>query len=66
MNLSKLLKLKTNKDICDCSNEEIYFALLEIVKELGKKKKKEKEERKRRKKEAILYISRIFNWKVTV
>ncbi|WP_092923310.1 glycogen/starch/alpha-glucan family phosphorylase [Romboutsia hominis] len=38
MNLSESLKLKTNKDISDCSNEEIYFALLELVQELSKKK----------------------------
>ncbi|WP_343102106.1 glycogen/starch/alpha-glucan phosphorylase [Romboutsia sp. MSSM.1001216sp_RTP31141st1_G3_RTP31141_220114] len=38
MNLSESLKLKTNKDISDCSNEEIYFALLELVQELSEKK----------------------------
>ncbi|WP_195238857.1 glycogen/starch/alpha-glucan phosphorylase [Romboutsia sp. 1001285H_161024_C4] len=38
MNLSEGLKLKTNKDISDCSNEEIYFALLELVQELSEKK----------------------------
>ncbi|WP_195941100.1 glycogen/starch/alpha-glucan phosphorylase [Romboutsia sp. 1001713B170131_170501_G6] len=38
MDLSESLKLKTNKDISDCSNEEIYFALLELVQELSEKK----------------------------
>lgn len=35
MNLSERLKLKTNKEISKCSNEEIYFALLELTKELA-------------------------------
>ena len=35
MNLADVLKLKCNKEIKECSNEEIYFALLEMVQELS-------------------------------
>ena len=37
VNISQMLKVKCNKDISACSNEEIYFALLEIVQNLGSK-----------------------------
>ena len=38
MNLLQMLKSKCNKDILYCSNEEIYFALLQIVQELSESK----------------------------
>ena len=38
MTLSKTVSLKYNKTIEKCSNEEIYIALLEMVKELAKDK----------------------------
>ena len=38
MKLSEILRAKCNKDISSCSNEEIYFALLEMVQELGEEK----------------------------
>ena len=55
MNLSEGLKLKTNKDISDCSNEEIYFALLELVQELSEKKVIENQGEKK-----LYYISAEF------
>ena len=38
MNLSKVLEAKYNKSIAQCSNEEIYVALLEAVKEMAENK----------------------------
>ena len=38
MNLSEILRAKCDKEIANCSNEEIYFALLEVVQELSEKK----------------------------
>ena len=58
VSLSKVLKEKCKKDISMCTNEEIYYALLETVQELGEEKTKANE--------IILYISRIFNWKITI
>ena len=55
MNLSEILKVKCNKDISSCSNEEIYFALLEIVQELSEKKVNEKQNKKK-----LYYISAEF------
>ena len=37
MNLNEIMKLKYNKSISDCTNEEIYYALLETVKNLSEK-----------------------------
>ncbi len=50
-----MLKVKCNKDISACSNEEIYFALLEIVQNLGANKVNEKQEKKK-----LYYISAEF------
>ena len=36
MTLSKIVSLKYNKTIEKCSNEEIYVALLEMVKDMAK------------------------------
>lgn len=55
MSLLELLSKKCNKDISACSNEEIYFALLEIVKELGENKVCEKQGKKK-----LYYISSEF------
>lgn len=55
MNISEILKTKCNKDISACSNEEIYFALLEIVQSLGTNKVNEKQEKKK-----LYYISAEF------
>lgn len=55
MNISEILKTKCNKDISACSNEEIYFALLEIVQNLGANKVNEKQDKKK-----LYYISAEF------
>lgn len=55
MNLSKVLNEKCKKDISMCTNEEIYYALLETVQELGEEKTKTNEEKKK-----LYYISAEF------
>ena len=55
MNLSQVLKAKCNNDISSCSNEEIYFSLLEIVQELEQNKVNEKQDKKK-----LYYISAEF------
>lgn len=55
MNLSKILKSKFNKDISFCSNEEIYYAILEMVQEFGENKVNEKQDKKK-----LYYISAEF------
>lgn len=55
MNLSKVLNEKCKKDISMCTNEEIYYALLETVQELGEEKTKANEEKKK-----LYYISAEF------
>ena len=55
MNLSQVLKAKCNNDISSCSNEEIYFSLLEIVQELEQNKGNEKQDKKK-----LYYISAEF------
>lgn len=55
MNLSQILKSKCNKDISFCSNEEIYYALLEMVQEFGEKKINENQDKKK-----LYYISAEF------
>ena len=55
MNLSQILRSKCNKDISTCTNEELYFILLEIVQELGEQKVKKKQDKKK-----LYYISAEF------
>ncbi|MBC6696238.1 glycogen/starch/alpha-glucan family phosphorylase [Terrisporobacter mayombei] len=55
VNLSEIIKAKCNKDISCCSNEEIYFALLEIMKELSENNVNEKQDKKK-----LYYISAEF------
>ena len=55
MNLSKVLNEKCKKDISMCTIEEIYYALLETVQELGEEKTKANEEKKK-----LYYISAEF------
>ena len=55
MNLSQILRSKCNKDISTCTNEELYFGLLEIVQELGEQKVKKKQNKKK-----LYYISAEF------
>lgn len=55
MNLSQILESKTNKKLSKCTNEEVYFALLETVQELSEKKVS-----KNRSKKKLYYISAEF------
>lgn len=52
--LEKIVKTRYNKTIADCSNEEIYYSILEMVKKLAKEKKEIKGDRK------LYYISAEF------
>ena len=38
MNFTKVVETKWNKSVTECSNEELYIALLDMVKELAKEK----------------------------
>lgn len=60
MNLSEIIKSEYNKSISECTNEEIYNALLTLVKTMAK------ENSIKFKEEIILYFSRIFNRKAFV
>ena len=55
MKLLEILNLKCKKDIRECSNEEIYFALLETVQQLSKEKESDKSSKKK-----LYYISAEF------
>ena len=55
MSISETLRIKCKKSISDCSNEEIYFALLEMVQELGENKLNTKQDKKK-----LYYISAEF------
>lgn len=54
MNLKKLVETKWNKPVAECSNEELYIALLELVKELAKEKESNNGKKK------VYYISAEF------
>lgn len=51
MNLNEIMKLKYNKSVSDCTNKEIYYALLETVQNMSEKKLFKKVKRK-----TILYF----------
>ncbi|MGL5694352.1 MAG: glycogen/starch/alpha-glucan phosphorylase, partial [Peptostreptococcaceae bacterium] len=55
MILSERLKLKVDKEISTCSNEEIYFALLELVQELSEERINSNQSKKK-----LYYISAEF------
>ena len=38
MNLTKVVETRWNKSVAECSNEELYIALLEMTKELAHEK----------------------------
>lgn len=61
MNLQEIVTKKYNKGIADCSNEELYFALLEMTKAMAEKK-----ENHNGKKKIILYFRRVLNWKTSL
>ena len=54
MDLQEIVKNRCNKEIKDCSNEELYFALLEMTKGLAKAKESEQGKKK------LYYISAEF------
>ena len=55
MSILETLNIKCKKNISDCSDEEIYFALLEMVQELGEEKLNKKQHKKK-----LYYISAEF------
>ena len=54
MNFTKIVEAKWNKSVAECSNEELYFALLDMVKELAKDKESNEGKKK------VYYISAEF------
>lgn len=60
VNVRELLKKKCCNNIAACTDEEIYYGLLGLVKELAKEKESGKG------KKNLLYFSRIFDWKIAV
>ena len=54
MDISNLLEVKCGKNISDCTNEEIYVALLNLVYELANQKQSNKGKKK------LYYISAEF------
>ncbi len=54
MNLEEILKERCNKSIKDCTNEELYYALLEMTKKMAKKKESNEGKKK------LYYISAEF------
>ena len=51
MNLEEILKERCNKSIKDCTNEELYYALLEMTKKMEQKKESSEGKKK------LYYIS---------
>ena len=47
MNLNEIMKLKYNKSVSDCTNKEIYYALLETVQNMSEKKLFKKSKKKK-------------------
>ncbi len=54
MTLTKAVETKWNKQIAECTNEEIYFALLDMVKDMAKEKESNQGKKK------VYYISAEF------
>lgn len=54
MNLYETLKANCNKDLCNCTNREIYFGLLKTVSDMAKEKEKNNGKKK------LYYISAEF------
>ena len=54
MNFTNVVETKWNKSIAECSNEELYIALLDMVKELAKEKESNKGKKK------VYYVSAEF------
>lgn len=60
MTLAKAVSMKYNKTIEKCSNEEIYYALLDMTKQMAEDKVSNEE------KEAVLHLCRVFDRKAFV
>ena len=54
MNLEKIVKERLGKEIKNCTNEELYYALLEMTKKMAKQKESGKGKKK------LYYISAEF------
>ena len=54
MNFTEIVNAKWNKSIAECSNEELYYALLDMVKELAKEKESNQGKKK------VYYVSAEF------
>ena len=54
MNFTNVVETKWNKSVAECSNEELYIALLDMVKELAKEKESNKGKKK------VYYVSAEF------
>ena len=54
MNLESIIKERFDKSVGDCTNEELYYALLEMTKEMAKEKVSGKGKKK------LYYISAEF------
>lgn len=61
MTLAKAVSMKYNKTIEKCSNEEIYYALLDMTKQMAEDKVSNEG-----KKEAVLHLCRVFDRKAFV
>ena len=59
MTLAKAVSTKYNKTIEKCTNEEIYYALLDMTKKLAEEKVSNEEE-------ALLYFRRVSDWKAFI
>ena len=56
MNVQEIVNNRYGKGIAQCSNEEIYYALLEMTKQHGEGKGEQ-----RGKAQALLYLRRVFD-----
>ncbi len=61
MTLAKAVSMKYNKTIEKCSNEEIYYALLDMTKQMAEDKVSNEG-----KEEAVLHLSRVLNRKAFI
>lgn len=61
MNLQEIVTKRTGKAISQCSNEELYFSLLEMTKGMAEEKVSNEG-----KKKIILYFSRIPDRKIII
>ena len=58
MMVNEICEKKYNKPLSGCTNEEIYYALLDMTKDLAAKRSW--------KEEGILHFRRVFDWKAVI